>query len=387
MLTHIGAICHLSTKSHFNLFYHMVKSSLRPRSDDICQHPKIDARLRIQKRGPMTDLTTNYLGLHLKNPIVASSSPLTGSVEDLKKLEAAGAAAVILPSLFEEQIRISENVPGHYLKEFREHLPQELRHIPEMEGYNQGVSGYLVHLYEAKKALNIPVIASLNAHRKGGWSRYARILESSGADALELNVYYLPTMPNITAEELETMYLKLVEEVKSTLIRIPIAVKLSPFFSAPANIAQRLVIAGVNGLVLFNRFYQPDFDIESRTIEPSLQLSSSAELRLRLRWVALLSNQLETDFAITGGVHTAEDVIKSLMAGANIAMMTSALLKNGPSYLEEVLTDLERWLNDHNISNLAEIRGCMNQAALEDTAALERANYMSVLSSYEKKGN
>jgi dihydroorotate dehydrogenase (fumarate) len=334
----------------------------------------------------MTDLSTTYLGLHLKNPIVVSSSPLTNSIESLKALEAAGAAAVILPSLFEEQIRISEMVPSHYLPEFREHLPSELQHIPELEGYNQGVSGYLIHLYEAKKALKIPVIASLNAYRKGGWSRYARILESSGANALELNVYYLSTRPQIDAAEVEAMYLGMVQEVKDALLQIPVAIKLNPFFSAPANIARRLVAAGANGLVLFNRFYQPDFNIETRTIEPSLNLSHSAELRLRLRWVALLSSQIETDFAVTGGVHTAEDVIKSLMAGANVAMMASALLKNGIPHLSQVLADLAQWLDNHNIANLDEIRGCMSGGAIEDTAALERTNYMSVLSSFDKQG-
>lgn len=332
----------------------------------------------------MTDLSTNYLGLSLKNPIIASASPLTGSLAELKKLETAGAAAVVLPSLFEEQIRIADMVPSHYLPEFREHLPEELQHIPEMEGYNQGVSSYLVHLYEAKKALNIPVIASLNAHRKGGWSRYARILESSGADALELNVYYLPTRPYIKAAEIEDTYLKLIDDVKSSLFRIPVSVKLSPFFSSPANITHRLVESGANGLVLFNRFYQPDFNIENRTIEPSLDLSSSAELRLRLRWVSLLSNQITADFAVTGGVHTAEDVIKCLMAGASVTMMTSALLKNGISHLNLVLGDLEQWLDQHEVKNLDEIRGCMSRGTMEDTAALERANYMNVLSSFEQ---
>jgi dihydroorotate dehydrogenase (fumarate) len=333
----------------------------------------------------MTDLTTTYLGLQLINPIIASSSPLTASMDDLKRLEEAGAAAVILPSLFEEQVRISEMVPSHYLPEFRNQLPEDLQNIPELAGYNQGVSGYLVHLYEAKKSLNIPVIASLNAYRKGGWSRYARILESSGADALELNLYYLSTHPQKDAAEVENMYMSVVQEVKSAVQSIPVAVKLNPFFSAPANVAQRLVNAGADSLVLFNRFYQPDFDIETRTIEASLNLSHPSELRLRLRWVALLSNQIATDFAITGGVHSAEDVVKVHMAATKVAMMTSALLKNGTSHLEKLLINLNRWLTEHEITNLDEIRGCMNQGAQENTAALERANYMSVLSSYENK--
>lgn len=332
----------------------------------------------------MADLTTTYLGLNLKNPLIASSSPLTASIESLKELEEAGAAAVILPSLFEEQVRISEMVPGHYLAEFRQHLPEELRHIPDMNGYNQGVSGYLVHLYEAKKALNIPVIASLNAYRKGGWSRYARILESSGADALELNLYYLSTRPQIPAGEVEAMYLSTLREVKEAVQRIPVAVKLSPFFTAPADIARRMVEAGADGLVLFNRFYQPDFDIESRSIEPGLNLSSPAELPLRLRWVALLANQVETDYAVTGGVHTAEDVVKCLMAGARVAMTASALLRRGIPHLRQLLSGLEQWLDAHEVAALDEIRGCLSRGMMDETAALERANYMSVLNSYER---
>ncbi len=330
----------------------------------------------------MIDLTTTYLGIPLKNPLVASASPLSGDIDSLRQIEQAGAAAVVLPSLFEEQVRIDDMRLSPYLPEQQNWLPDALQHIPQMEGYNQGVNGYVAHLYEAKKALNIPVIASLNAYSKGGWARYARILEACEADALELNVYYLATRPVISGSEVEEMYLSLVQEVTATVKSIPVAVKLSPFLSAPANMARRLARAGAKGLVLFNRFYQPDFDIETQTVVPSLALSDSTELRLRLRWVALLADQIKADLAVTGGVHTAEDVIKCLMAGSRVAMMTSALLKNGVDYLSTVLTDLEVWLEQQGYESIQEIQGCLRQGAGGDAAALERANYMNVLSSY-----
>jgi dihydroorotate dehydrogenase (fumarate) len=331
----------------------------------------------------MIDLSTTYLGLHLKNPLVVSSSPLSGDLNHLRQIEEAGAAAVVLPSLFEEQVRISDMRLTPFMPEQRDWLPESLQHIPELEGYNQGVNGYIVHLYEAKKALNIPVIASLNAYRKGGWARYARILEACGADALELNVYYLATRPYISGEQVEEMYLSLMKEVKETVEKIPVAVKLTPFFSAPANIAQRLVEAGARGLVLFNRFYQPDFDIETKTVVPSLELSDSSELRLRLRWVALLAEQIKADMAITGGVHTAEDVVKSVMAGAKVTMMASALLQNGISHLSTVLTELQGWLEQHEYESIQAIQGCLRQKMGSDAAALERVNYMTVLSSFD----
>jgi dihydroorotate dehydrogenase (fumarate) len=331
----------------------------------------------------MVDLSTTYLGLRLKNPLVVSSSPLSGDLNHLYQIEEAGAAAVVLPSLFEEQIRISDMRLSPFVPEQHDWLPESLQHIPELEGYNQGVNGYIVHLYEAKKALHIPVIASLNAYREGGWARYARILEACGADALELNVYYLATRPYISGEQVEEMYLSLMKEVKASVEQIPVAVKLNPFFSAPANIAQRLVEAGARGLVLFNRFYQPDFDIETKTIVPSLNLSDSTELRLRLRWVALLAEQIKADMAITGGVHTAEDVVKSVMAGAKVTMMASALLQNGISHLSRVLTELQAWLEQHEYESIQAIQGCLRQRAGSDSAALERANYMTVLSSFD----
>lgn len=328
----------------------------------------------------MADLKTTYLGLNLKSPLVVSSNPLTFEIANIQHMEQAGAGAVILYSLFEEQISLAELGYSHYYKQHEEELPEALRHIARMAEYNQGAGSYLAHVYQAKKAVGIPIIASLNGYYSSGWTRYAKLIEATGADALELNIYYLATKAHITSAEVEQMYLDLVRDVKQT-VRIPVAVKLSPYFSATSNIARRLVNAGADALVLFNRFYQPDFDIETRTIIPSLDLSDSPELRLRLRWVALLYGQVEADLAITGGVHTAHDVIKCMMAGANVAMMASALLKNGIDHLSLVSSEVNQWLDDHDIESIQEIRGNLSQVQVGDSAALERANYLNVLRS------
>ncbi|HNS40200.1 MAG TPA: dihydroorotate dehydrogenase-like protein, partial [Promineifilum sp.] len=280
----------------------------------------------------MVDLETNYLGLPLKSPLVVSSNPLTYELDNLRQMEDAGAAGIILYSLFEEQIELAEMGFADYYQRHREEMPEPLRHIADMKEYNQGAGNYLAHTYQAKKALSIPVIASLNGYYSSGWTRYARLIEAAGADALELNIYYLPTKAHISGAEVEQMYVDLVREVTSS-VQIPVAVKLSPYFSALANISKRLVNSGARGLVLFNRFYQPDFDIVNRAVVPSLDLSTSSELRLRLRWVALLTGQIEADLAITGGVHSVEDVIKSLMAGATVVTLASALLENGIKHL------------------------------------------------------
>ncbi len=326
----------------------------------------------------MTDLSTIYLDLKLKNPLIISASPLSAKVESMQQLEQAGAAAIVLPSLFEEQLELRDlghhNVPTSN----KQSLPAELRHIPEMKEYNRGADGYLSLIYRAKKAVNIPVIASLNGYYGGGWVQYARLIEATGADALELNIYYLATKPHITSAEVEEMYLKLVADVRSA-ISIPIAIKISPYFSAMANMAQQMANAGADGLVIFNRFYQPDFDLATGEVIPSLDLSSSTELRLRLRWTAILANFLTCDLAVTGGVHTAEDVLKSILAGANAAMMASALIENGIDYLATVLTDLEKLMVQYNFESINAIRGQMSQQQVADPAAFERANYMSVL--------
>ncbi|MCA9995403.1 MAG: dihydroorotate dehydrogenase-like protein [Anaerolineales bacterium] len=326
----------------------------------------------------MADLATTYLGLKLKNPLVASASPLSANVDSVKQLEAAGAAAVVLPSLFEEQIEVERMRlgTGH-----RDLLPEGLRHVPDLAGYNQGLSGYIAHLYKVKKAVGIPVIASINAYEGGDWANYARILESAGADALELNIYYLAAKPHDSGAQVEQMYLNLVRDVRASLQKIPVAVKLSPYFSAMAHMAHQITAVGASGLVLFNRFYQPDFNIETREVEPSLELSSSAELRLRLRWAAILSPHLTADIAVTGGVHSTQDVVKAMMAGATVTMMTSALYKNGIGYLTTLRDGLSNWLDQHDYASVADVRGVMRQTYAADPAALERANYMSVLKS------
>jgi dihydroorotate dehydrogenase (fumarate) len=328
----------------------------------------------------MADLNTTYLGLNLKSPLVVSSNPLTLEIDNIRHMERAGAGAIILYSLFEEQITLAEIGYSDYYSRHKEELPEGLRHIARMQEYNQGAGSYLAHLYQAKKAVGIPIIASLNGYYNSGWTRYAKLIEAAGADALELNIYYLATKAHISSAEVEQMYLDLVRDVKQT-VRIPVAIKLSPYFSSMANVARRMVNAGANALVLFNRFYQPDFDIETRTIVPSLDLSHSTELRPRLRWVALLYGQLDADLAITGGVHTGQDVIKCLMAGAKVAMVASAILKNGIDHLSTVTSEVDHWLDDHQVGSIQEILGTLSQVQIGDSAALERANYLNVLRS------
>lgn len=326
----------------------------------------------------MADLTTNYLGLPLKSPLVVSSNPLTYELANLQHMEDAGAAAVVLYSLFEEQIELAEMGYADYYQRHRDEVPEALRHVADMKEYNQGAGSYLADIYQARNALSIPVIASLNGYYSSGWTRYARLIQAAGADALELNLYYLATKPQTDSAEVEQMYVDLVRDVTSSL-DIPVAVKLSPYFSAIANVSKRLVGSGAKGLVLFNRFYQPDFDIENLTIVPSLDLSTSSELRLRLRWIALLTGQVEADLAITGGVHTTEDVVKGLMAGATVTMVASALLEKGIRHLTTLNNGLDQWLATHAYTSVREIRGLLSRSQIGDSAALERANYLNVL--------
>jgi len=326
----------------------------------------------------MADLTTNYLGLSLKSPLVVSSNPLTYELANLQHMEDAGAAAVVLYSLFEEQIELAEMGYADYYQRHRDEIPEALRHVADIKEYNQGAGSYLADIYQARNALSIPVIASLNGYYSSGWTRYARLIQAAGADALELNLYYLATKPQTDSAEVEQMYVDLVRDVTSSL-DIPVAVKLSPYFSAIANVSKRLVGSGAKGLVLFNRFYQPDFDIENLTIVPSLDLSTSSELRLRLRWIALLTGQIEADLAITGGVHTTEDVVKGLMAGATVTMVASALLEKGIRHLTALNNGLDQWLATHAYTSVREIRGLLSRSQIGDSAALERANYLNVL--------
>lgn len=329
----------------------------------------------------MINLSTTYLGLTLKNPLVASSSPLCESVDNVRRMEDAGAAAVVLHSLFEEQITLESRDLDRYLSYGTESFAEALTYFPDMTDYNLGPDGYLEHIRRVKAAVDIPIIGSLNGVSSGGWIRYARKIEEAGADALELNVYYIPTDPGLTCAQVEGMYVDLVRDVAAS-VRIPVAVKLSPYFSSMANVARRLDRAGAKALVLFNRFYQPDFDLENLEVAPNLVLSTSQELRLRLRWVAILYGTIEADLAVTGGVHTAEDVLKVMMAGARVAMMTSALLRNGIAHLSRVLADLVAWMEEHEYESIRQMQGSMSQRSVAEPAAFERANYMKVLRSY-----
>lgn len=329
----------------------------------------------------MVDLTTTYLYLKLKNPLVASSSPLCEDLDNIREMEDAGAAAVVLHSLFEEQINLESHELDRFLGAGTESFSESLTYLPELNWYNRGPDGYVDHLFRVKRAVEIPVIASLNGSSPGGWTKYAQKMEQAGANGLELNIYFLPTDPDLSSAEIEQQYCDLVREV-TRAVNIPVAVKLSPYFTATAHMARRLVQSGASGLVLFNRFYQPDFDLQNLEVVPNLVLSNSSELLLRLHWVAILYEKTLADIAVTGGVHTAEDVLKAMMAGANVAMMTSALLKNGVGYLDRVLGDLTEWMQEHEYESIRQMRGSMSMRSVGNPAAFERANYMNMLSSY-----
>ncbi|MBU4224426.1 MAG: dihydroorotate dehydrogenase-like protein [Chloroflexi bacterium] len=330
----------------------------------------------------MADLTTTYLGLKLKNPLVASASPLSEKVETVCALEESGIAALVMYSLFEEQIIHESLELDHYLDYGTQSFAEALTYLPNIGRYSIGPESYLQHLRRVKKAVTIPVIGSLNGVSTGGWIDYARMIEDAGADALELNIYYLSFDPKISSAELEATYANLVSNVKAK-INIPLAVKISPFFTGMANVCQRLVEAGADGLVLFNRFYQPDFDLEELEIVPNLSLSTSQELRMPLRWISLLYGRIQTDFALTTGIHTAEDVLKAMMAGANVAMMASELLEHGPGRAAEILNDVEHWMTDHEYESIQQMRGSMSAQAMHEPHALRRSNYIKELNSFK----
>ena len=330
----------------------------------------------------MVDLKTTYLGLKLKNPLVASPSPLSEKVENVKRLEDAGVSAVVMYSLFEEQILHESLELDHFLNQGTETYAEALSYLPDTGKYSLTPEKYLDHLRAIKRSVSIPVIGSLNGVSTGGWIKYAKKIEEAGADALELNIYFLPTDAGVISAELEDSYVTLVQDVRLQ-VKIPLAVKLSPFFTALPNLAKRLVEAGANGLVLFNRFYQPDFDLEQLEVVPNLVLSTSRELRLPMRWIAMLYGRVQADFALTSGVHTAEDALKAVMAGASVAMTTSALLKNGISKASEILKDMETWMEEHEYVSIQQMKGSMSQKAVAEPAAFERANYMKELSSYK----
>ncbi len=329
----------------------------------------------------MNHLSTYYLKMNLANPIVCSSSPLCKDIGNIRRMEDAGAAAVVLHSLFEEQINLESLEIDRSLTRGMSVSPEAENMFPDMISYNIGPDAYLEHIRRAKESVQMPVIASLNGVSKGGWTRYARLIEQAGADALELNIYYIPTDPELTAGGVEKMYTELVSEVKKS-VHIPVAVKLGPYFSAMVNFARHLDFAGADAIVLFNRFYQPDFDLVNLEVVPNLVLSRSNELRLRLHWAAILYGKIKADIGLTGGVHTAEDIVKSMMAGARVAMTTSALLEHGVDYIKTLKTDLIRWLEEHEYDSIEQMQGSMSQKSVRYPAAFERANYMKVLSSY-----
>jgi len=329
----------------------------------------------------MSDLQTCYLGFTLRNPIVASASPLSESPARVRQLEDAGVAAIVLPSLFEEQLELESEALDSDLSRGSESFGESLSYFPDLTDYNLGPESYLELIQEAKNAVDIPVIASLNGSTRGGWTRYARLMEQAGASAIELNLYALSTDLEETAAQVETRYAELVREVRES-VGIPVAVKLSHFFTSFPNVARRLDAAGASALVLFNRFYQPDLDMEALEVVPSLVLSHSYELLLRLHWVGIVYGHIKADLAVTGGVHTAGDVLKSMMAGARVAMMTSALLRNGLGHVRVVLDDLKRWMEDHEYESIRQMQGSMSRRAVANSTAYDRGNYMKVLSSY-----
>ncbi len=327
------------------------------------------------------DLTTTYLGMELKNPIVPSPSPLSQKIGNLKRMEDAGAAAVIMHSLFEEQINDESHQLDHYLSYGTESHAEAMHYFPEAHEYKVGPDGYLDLIRKAKESLEIPVMGSLNGVSTGGWIDYAKLIQDAGADALELNIYYMPTSVDLGSAEVEKMYIDVVGDVKK-VVDIPVAVKISPFFSSIANMCKQVVDAGADGLVLFNRFYQPDFDLENLEVVPHLVLSSQFDSRLPMRWIAILYGRLDVDFAMTRGVRSFEDSIKGLMAGAKVTMMTSEILEHGIDRISQIIDQITHWMEEREYESVKQMQGSMSQIKCPEPAAFERANYMKVLHSW-----
>ncbi|TAK67517.1 MAG: dihydroorotate dehydrogenase-like protein [Betaproteobacteria bacterium] len=327
------------------------------------------------------DLRSLYLGLELRNPIVAAASPMTNSIDSLKRLQDAGVAAVVLPSLFEEQIEHEEMATHNLMLSGAELSPEARGFFPEMQNYNTGPDKYLKLISEAKTALSVPVIPSLNGHTPGGWTRIAKQFEEAGADAIELNIYFLATDPEDSSARVEQRYVDLVASV-SSMVSIPVAVKVSPYFSAMTNMAARLASAGAAGLVLFNRFLQPDILLDELEVAPHLVLSTSDELRLALRWIAILRGRVQASLAATGGAHTADDALKLLLAGADCVMIASCLLRQGPAHVATLVNGVEKWMNERDYISVEQMKGSLSQHACPDPAAFERSNYMKALTSY-----
>jgi dihydroorotate dehydrogenase (fumarate) len=327
------------------------------------------------------DLSTTYLGLKLRTPLVPSASPLSEELDGLKQMEDAGASAVVLYSLFEEQLRQDSVELAHHLEHGTYSTPEALTYFPEPEEFRLGPEEYLEHVSKAKQAVKIPIIASLNGSSVGGWTDYAKAIEQAGADALELNIYSIPTDMELTSAQIEQIYLDIVQAVKSALT-IPVSVKLSPFFTNFANMAKRLDKVGANGLVLFNRFYQPDIDLESLEIKPNILLSTPMAMRVPLRWIALLYGKLRANLAATSGIHRASDVLKMLMAGADVTMLCSALIRHGVRQIGVIEKDLSAWMEEHEYESVAQLKGSLSQKNCADPSAFERAQYMKAISQF-----
>jgi dihydroorotate dehydrogenase (fumarate) len=327
------------------------------------------------------DLKTTYLNLELRSPLVPSASPLSQEIGNIRRMEDAGAGAVVLFSLFEEQIEQEERTLRHYMTRGLESYSESLSYFPEQEEFHLGPDEYLEHIRRAKAAVRIPVIASLNGSSTGGWIGHARLMQEAGADALELNLYEIPAEVDSTSHQVEQRQLDVVREICQS-VHIPVAIKIGPYFTAPANMAARLHRAGADGLVLFNRFYQPDFDLEDLEVRPSIRLSGSDELLLRLRWIAILHDRVPVSLAATGGIHTSEDALKALLAGADVTMLCSALLRRGIEHLDVVREGLEHWMEEREYTSVEQLKGSMSQRACHDPTAFERASYMKALTGY-----
>jgi dihydroorotate dehydrogenase (fumarate) len=329
------------------------------------------------------DLRTTYLDLQLRTPLVVSAcGPLSEDVGNIKRMEDAGASAVVLYSLFEEQLRLETHELNHHLTAGTESFPEALTYFPEPDQFNLGPEEYLKHIRDAKEAVDIPIIASLNGTTVGGWTDFARQIQLAGADALELNIYYIPTSLNLSGAEVEQTYVDIVQAVRAA-VTIPVAVKLSPFFSNVASVAKRLDAAGANSLVLFNRFYQPDIDLEELAVKPSIILSTPQAMRLPMRWIAILFGRINADLAATSGIHTALDVAKMLMAGADVTMLCSVLLARGVDQIGVIERELTQWLEEHWYDSVHQMKGSMSQMRCPDPSAFERAQYMRALTSYK----
>ena len=328
------------------------------------------------------DLSTTYLGLKLPHPIMPGASPMVDKIDLVKRMEDAGAAAIVMHSLFEEQLMREELATYHHIDVHSDSFAEAMTYLPRPDEFNLGPDQYLEQLVRIKQSVDLPVIASLNGFTSGGWIRYAKLMQDAGANALELNVYYLATNADEAGEEVEQRTLDILKAVKQA-VSIPVSIKLSPFFSSMASMAKRLDEAGADGLVLFNRFYQPDIDVESLEVEPTLRLSDSSELNLRLRWLAVVSGRVRASLAVSGGVHTHLDAVKAVMTGAHAVQVVSAILQQGPDVLRRIREGMTQWLEEHEYDSLEQMRGSMNLLRCPDASMFERANYIRILQGYK----